>query len=157
MAMRLPRMSRIANSGKASRSLPSRKILPWLIRAAAGNKRIMDKAVTDLPLPDSPSNANVSPLFIEKLILSTANSVCSLWPNEVCRFTTLSKGELMAYIIRPIVSCLKYVQQLLEVYIASSSSLGGMLRGFLFSSRATKVSSASVTLIVSRFPGFLCA
>ena len=60
MAMRLPRMARMASSSSLSRSRPSNKIWPASIRpGGVGINRISDSAVTLLPEPDSPTMASV--------------------------------------------------------------------------------------------------
>ena len=47
-------------------------ISPFGISADGGRRRMIDSAVTDLPDPDSPTSATVSPRSISKLAPSTA-------------------------------------------------------------------------------------
>ena len=60
MAIRLPLKLRIFFFGRARRSMPLNTTAP-LISAVRGNNLVILSAVTDLPLPDSPSSAKVSP------------------------------------------------------------------------------------------------
>jgi hypothetical protein len=50
--------------------------LPDTMRPASGSRRITDSAVIDLPLPDSPSSAKVSPGALERQP-STARTTAS--------------------------------------------------------------------------------
>jgi len=78
IAIRLPRMSRIAASSSASRSWPSKRMLPSTTRAGGeGRRRRIDCAVTLLPQPDSPTTASVSPGAMEKDTPSTARTTPS--------------------------------------------------------------------------------
>ena len=61
MLISLPRMARISRSDSFSRSLPSKRMLPAILPGGSGISRRMDMAVTDLPQPDSPTIASVSP------------------------------------------------------------------------------------------------
>ena len=56
-----PRTSRISRSSQPSRSRPLKRIGPPLIRPGGCTSRRIDSAVTDLPLPDSPTMPSVSP------------------------------------------------------------------------------------------------
>src|SRR5471032_2247764 len=70
-------MARIAGSERASRSSPLSRMRPEATRALGGSRRITEKAVTDLPQPDSPTSASVSPGAIAKLASRTA-----VWPGK---------------------------------------------------------------------------
>lgn len=54
-----------------------------------------DMAVTDLPEPDSPTRARVSPLATLKLMLRTAWTVFSWSWKRMSRFSTVSNGVFM--------------------------------------------------------------
>ena len=64
MLICFPRTERMLASESLSRSLPFILIEPETISPASGNKRIIDNAVMDLPQPDSPNKAKVSPCAI---------------------------------------------------------------------------------------------
>ena len=64
MAMSLPRTLRISASLSSSRSRPWKRMLPPVMRpGGSGMRRRIDSAPTDLPQPDSPTTAIVSPSF----------------------------------------------------------------------------------------------
>ena len=69
----LPRTWRMSRSDNCSRSRPSNLTLPegWLADGY-GRSFITDSAVTDLPEPDSPTSATVSPCFTLNEMRSTA-------------------------------------------------------------------------------------
>ena len=71
MPMRPPRTRRIAASGSASRSSPPRRTLPAAMRPPSGSRRASASAVIDLPQPDSPRSAKVSPAAMAKSTPST--------------------------------------------------------------------------------------
>ena len=58
---------------------------------AEGNNLIIESAVIDLPLPDSPSKTNVSPRRISNEILSTILIFPVSEPVETVRFLTCNK------------------------------------------------------------------
>ena len=73
MEIRLPRSFRISFSGRVKRSWPSKTMLPPSFRPVAGStRRMIDRLVTLLPQPDSPTMPNVFPLSREKVTPSTA-------------------------------------------------------------------------------------
>src|SRR5262245_9479034 len=51
-----------------------KRIRPLAMRPGGWTSRMIDSAVTDLPLPDSPTRPSVSPRAIWKLMLSTATA-----------------------------------------------------------------------------------
>ena len=62
IAMRLPRIARISSSDSVSRSRPSNITSPPTMRpGGVGISRMIDRFVTDLPEPDSPTMPSVSP------------------------------------------------------------------------------------------------
>ena len=62
MAISRPRTRRISSSESASSSLPSKRTLPPVMRpVAAGSSCMTANADTDLPEPDSPTMATISP------------------------------------------------------------------------------------------------
>ena len=79
IAMSLPRTLRISSSERASRSRPSNMISPVGISAGGmSRRRMIDRLVTLLPQPDSPTMPRVSPGMIEKLTPSTARMTPSI-------------------------------------------------------------------------------
>jgi hypothetical protein len=73
MAIFLPRTRRISAGLFSRRFSPSRSTRPPTIRAAgSGTSRTSERHVTDLPDPDSPTRARVSPSWRVKLTPSTA-------------------------------------------------------------------------------------
>ena len=57
-----PRTSRICSSLTSRRSRPSNRMRPPVTRPGGlGTRRRIDSALTDLPQPDSPTMATVSP------------------------------------------------------------------------------------------------
>ena len=60
-----PRIWRIRSSGSFRRSWPSSRISPETIFPGNGTRRRMDKPVTLLPHPDSPTSPIISP-FVEE-------------------------------------------------------------------------------------------
>ena len=73
MVMSAPRILRSSGSGKTRMSRPLNRMRPPGWTALPSRRRRIDKAVTDLPDPDSPTRATVSPLWIVKLTRSTAS------------------------------------------------------------------------------------
>ena len=62
IAIRLPRIARIARRLSVSRSVPSNRMLPGHDAAGRrGTRRMIDSAVTHLPQPVSPTTPSVSP------------------------------------------------------------------------------------------------
>ena len=92
MVMSLPRTWRISLSESGSRSRPLNRIEPEGCCADGyGNSFITDSAVTDLPEPDSPTSATVSPLLISNEMRSTASVTRSPWRKATERsFTSRS-------------------------------------------------------------------
>ena len=73
IAIREPRSCRISSGLLASRSSPSKTMLPPTMRPpGSGTSRKIDRHVIDLPEPDSPTIPSVSPRPTEKLAPSTA-------------------------------------------------------------------------------------
>ena len=67
-----PRTERMADSGSARMSCPSRVTLPCVMAPLSGSRRISASAVMLLPQPDSPTSAKVSPRWIDRLKPSMA-------------------------------------------------------------------------------------
>ncbi len=86
MPMRLPRSAHSAASGWPSNSWPSKTMLP-LTRALSGSSPSKAMAVSDLPLPDSPTRPSVSPAASEKPTSRTARA----GPRWVCSSTDRSR------------------------------------------------------------------
>src|SRR5450830_607900 len=85
----LPRSAQISSSGRVCRSRPSNTILPDT-RALSGNRRSSDSAVVDLPQPDSPTSASVSPASMPKLRFLTAS-----WPGKDTLRLRMSRSWLL--------------------------------------------------------------
>ncbi|VDH00550.1 Uncharacterised protein [Lysinibacillus sphaericus] len=77
----LPRIFCISRSDNFVKSFPSNRISPFLnSELDSGNNRMMDFVVTDLPEPDSPTIASVSPLFKSKFTPRIAfTSPANVW------------------------------------------------------------------------------
>src|SRR5262245_25848575 len=95
MAMRAPRTRRMASSSLSSRSSPSRRTRPAVMRPGAGTSRMIDSDVTLLPQPDSPTRPSISPRSIEKLMPSTARTAPALVSNCVRRPSTASNATAL--------------------------------------------------------------
>src|SRR3981081_2702580 len=94
--MSLPRMARISRSESCSRSFPWKRTEPAILPGGSGMSRISDMAVTDLPQPDSPTMASVSPSSTWKETPSTERLIPSGVRKWVCRFSTSSSAILQA-------------------------------------------------------------
>src|SRR5437868_9900469 len=94
MVMSSPRISRIWRSLSPIRSRPLKKMRPvgWLA-AGYGRSFMTDSAVTDLPEPDSPTSASVSPFFTLNEMRSTASVSRLPWRNMMDRSLTASSGS----------------------------------------------------------------
>ena len=90
MAMSLPRISRYSFSESVVRSLPSNSIEPPATWPGSARRPIIDRLVTDLPEPDSPTMARISPSSTENVTSSTARTTPRLTGNSVQRFFTSS-------------------------------------------------------------------
>src|SRR5688572_16660044 len=67
-----PRTLRISSSGSVTRSLPPKRMRPPTMRPGGSTRPRMEKPVTVLPQPDSPTRPSTSPGFTAKLTPSTA-------------------------------------------------------------------------------------
>ena len=67
-------------------------ILPPAIRPGRCTRRRIESAVTDLPLPDSPTRHSVSPASTWKLTSMTAGATPAARSNTVVRCSTESRG-----------------------------------------------------------------
>src|SRR5882724_10394673 len=85
MATSLPRTSRIACSGSVRRSRPASLMLPWIRPLSCGMSRMMERAVTLLPEPDSPTIATVSFAATSNDTFRTTGIHCPSRMNEVVR------------------------------------------------------------------------
>src|SRR3954466_14667789 len=93
--MSLPRMARISRSESCSRSLPWKRIEPAILPGGSAISRISDIEVTDLPQPDSPTIASVSPSLTWKETPSTAQLTPSGVRKWVCRSSTSSSATAL--------------------------------------------------------------
>ena len=101
MPMRLPRSWRRVSGGASSMETPSKAILasaPYSVMLS-GCRRTMLIAVTDLPEPDSPTSASVSPLFRLKLTPRTACTVSRSRRNLTSRLSMVRRGVLFVVIV----------------------------------------------------------
>src|SRR5579859_500887 len=92
MAMSRPRISRISSSVSWSRSSLRKRTWPDTIFPGSGTRRRIDRAVIDLPLPDSPTMPRVSPGYRSKVTPSTARTMPSWVSNWVRRSRTCRIG-----------------------------------------------------------------
>src|SRR5215470_7709214 len=93
MEMSLPRTSRISDSCSVSNSLPLNAIAPdgwWAF--GYGNSFMIERAVTDLPEPDSPTRATVSPFLMSNDTRSTASTCRSPCPKATDKSRTERSG-----------------------------------------------------------------
>src|SRR5687767_14175171 len=74
IAMRAPRTLRISFSGSWTRSEPSNRIRPPTTRPGGSTRPRIEKPVTVLPQPDSPTRPSTSPGRTSKLTPSTART-----------------------------------------------------------------------------------
>src|SRR5688500_14227028 len=89
MAISRPRTRRISSSVSVSRSRPLNRIRPAVIRpAGCSTSRMMLSALTDLPHPDSPTRATVSPASTSQDTPSTARTTPVRVANSVWRSIT---------------------------------------------------------------------
>ena len=89
MPMRLPRTARISSSVSVSRLRPSNITSPLTMRpGGVGMSRMIDRLVTDLPDPDSPTMPRVSPRSRSNDTPSTALTTRSSSSKYVRRFLT---------------------------------------------------------------------
>src|SRR5215470_2275058 len=85
-------MARISRSESCSRSLPWKRTEPAIFPGGSAMSRISDIEVTDLPHPDSPTIASVSPSLTWKDTPSTARLMPLGVRKWVCRFSTSSNA-----------------------------------------------------------------
>ncbi len=80
-----PRRSRMRASGNTSSSSSSSVTEPSSMRPLSGNRRINAIAVIDLPQPDSPTSANVSPRATAMWTPSSARTRPASESSATCR------------------------------------------------------------------------
>src|SRR5687768_631985 len=88
MATRAPRTRRISSSRSPSRSTPSSRTRPPTMRPGASTRPRIEKPVTVLPHPDSPTRPSTSPAFTAKLTPSTARTTPDRVKKWVLRSST---------------------------------------------------------------------
>ena len=86
--MRLPRNSRICRLEYFTMSSPLNNIWPSVILPGSTSMRIIEYAVTLLPLPDSPTMPNTLPRSRLNDTPLTARTSPDETANDVCRFFT---------------------------------------------------------------------
>src|SRR3954453_6085108 len=95
IAISLPRMSSRLLSGSVARSKPSKRTEPPTIFAGGcGRSPMIERAVTDLPQPDSPTTPSVLPFSTSKLTPSTARTTPSRVKKCVWRSSTSRMANL---------------------------------------------------------------
>src|SRR5215217_7939301 len=87
-----PRTDCISRSESPPRSRPLYVIRPDSIRPGGSTSRMIENAVSDLPLPDSPTRPSVSPGAIEKLTSRTAGVNRPFTSKPVVRCSTARSG-----------------------------------------------------------------
>ena len=92
MAIFWPRTCCISFSGRAKRSVPSKVMLPLATWPGFCSRPMTESDVTDLPEPDSPTTARISPQSMEKVTPSTARTMPFLVGNSVTRSLTSSNA-----------------------------------------------------------------
>src|SRR5258708_4979825 len=90
-----PRSSASSRSVWARRSAPPNIALPEVTRPAASRMPMTAKAVTDLPEPDSPTSATVSPLSTWKPTWSSTLTVPERVRNSTDSSSTASAGTAL--------------------------------------------------------------
>src|SRR4051812_2724003 len=91
-AIPAPRIFCISRSPSVIRSRSLNTMRPPAIRPGRCTRRRIDSAVTDLPLPDSPTRQSVSPSLTWKLTSMTAGAAPPGRSNTVFSRSTLSSG-----------------------------------------------------------------
>ena len=93
MPILLPRTLRISGTGKDRRSRPSKRMrLSGSMRPGRGTRRMMESAVMDLPQPDSPTSASVSPAAIDSATRSTTGVRPASDGNDMANCSTRQQG-----------------------------------------------------------------
>ena len=94
IAMSRPRSARISDSGRHSRSRPPNRTRPPATRPAGrASRRMTASAETDLPQPDSPTMAMVSPALTVQLTPPTAWTMPRPVRNSTWRSSTESRAR----------------------------------------------------------------
>ena len=73
IAMSLPRSSRYCFSDRVARSLPSNSREPPATCPGSAKRPMMDRLVTDLPEPDSPTIARIACVHVEAHVFDGAD------------------------------------------------------------------------------------
>ncbi len=84
-----PRRSRMRASGSTSSSSSSSRTDPSSMRPLSGSRRISAIAVIDLPQPDSPTSANVSPRATDSRTPSSALTSPASESSATCRWSAI--------------------------------------------------------------------
>ena len=96
MAMRDPRSRASAGSPAATRSWPSKTMRPAVMRPGSSIRPMMEKPVTDLPDPDSPTRPRISPRRRARSMPSTARTTPARVSNSVHSPSMRSRSVLTA-------------------------------------------------------------
>src|SRR5262245_66332550 len=81
-------MCRSSSSEAATRSFPSKRMRPPTMRPGGSTRPRIEKPVTVLPQPDSPTRPSTSPAATSKLTPSTARTAPARVKKWVRRFST---------------------------------------------------------------------
>ncbi len=90
-----PRRETIAFSGRSVSSRPSKRMLPAVITPFSGSRRLTAAAVVDLPDPDSPTIATVSPAATSMLMSLMAVTSSEPVRKATARPLMLSTGSVV--------------------------------------------------------------
>ena len=88
-----PRTARICRSLQGTMSRPSSRMRPEM-RALSGSRRRMERQSTDLPQPDSPTMARVSPACSSRSTPRTACTCPAGVAKVMCRSSSCSRGVM---------------------------------------------------------------
>ena len=98
-------IKRIFCSSKDNKSVSLKIILPFFILQFFSRSLIIDKAVKDLPLPDSPIKDKISELLIEKLI---SFRILFSFSDSIDKYRFLTSSNLLIIFIRPWVKSISH-------------------------------------------------
>src|SRR6266508_1403713 len=100
IAISRPRTSSSWRSERFARSRPANSTEPFTILAGGGIRPMIERAVTDLPHPDSPTIPSVRPLSTEKEMPSTARTTPCRVKKCVLRSRTSRSGTPLLALLR---------------------------------------------------------
>ncbi len=93
----LPRTRRISRSEIGTRSRPASRTAPPMMRpGGSGSRRMTASALNDLPQPDSPTMATVSPALTQSERPSTAGRTPARVNSETCNRSISRIGAMIS-------------------------------------------------------------